>query len=90
MADANVLTVGSTGDYSTIAEAVTAATDGDTVQLVDDIVEREFTISKAFIYSNPEVAEYISQHRSEKEYNLRRFTEMDAATERIEHLYRTR
>ena len=43
-------------------------------------------LSEAFIYSNPEVAEYISQHRSEKEYNLRRFTEMDAATERIEYL----
>ena len=47
MAEGNTLTVGATGDYATIAEAVAAASAGDTVQLVDDIVERQFTISKA-------------------------------------------
>ena len=46
-AEGATLTVGANGDYATIAEAVAAASAGDTVQLVDDIVERQFTISKA-------------------------------------------
>ncbi|MBQ4155409.1 MAG: hypothetical protein IJD90_01235, partial [Clostridia bacterium] len=46
-AEGNTITVGSTGDYATIAEAVTAAADGDTIQLVDNITETNVTISKA-------------------------------------------
>ena len=45
-AEASTLTVGANGDYATIAEAVTAATDGDTIQLVDNITETNVTISK--------------------------------------------
>ena len=45
-AEASTLTVGASGDYATIAEAITAAADGDTIQLVDNITETNVTISK--------------------------------------------
>ena len=47
IAEGNTLTVGATGDYATIAEAVTAASAGDTIKLVGNITETNVTISKA-------------------------------------------
>ena len=46
-AENTTLTVGASGDYATIAEAVTAASAGDTIKLVEDIIETQVTISKA-------------------------------------------
>ena len=36
--------------------------------------------------TNKEVAAYIEEHRSQKEYNYRKLTEVDVAQERIDYL----
>ena len=66
-------------------------------EIVDMMVENEESITpysvwkksklaKSFIYTNKEVAAYIEEHRSQKEYNYRKLTEADVAQERIEYL----
>ncbi|MBQ5590078.1 MAG: hypothetical protein IIU65_00180, partial [Clostridia bacterium] len=48
MAEGATLTVGANGDYATIAEAVKAASAGDTIKLVEDVQQdATITISKA-------------------------------------------
>jgi polyhydroxyalkanoate synthesis regulator phasin len=49
-------------------------------------VWKKSKLAKSFIYSNKEVAAYIEEHRSQKEYNYRKLTEQDVAQERIDYL----
>lgn len=49
-------------------------------------VWKKSKLAKSFIYSNKEVAAYIEEHRSQKEYNYRKLTEPDVAQERIDYL----
>ncbi|MGN0173142.1 MAG: hypothetical protein ACI39F_01775 [Acutalibacteraceae bacterium] len=46
-AEGNVITVGEGGDYEALAEAVTAATEGDTVQLVSDVIAKNVSLTKS-------------------------------------------
>ena len=43
-------------------------------------------LSKAFVYTNGEANAYIDQHRSEKQYIIRKLTTQDVMQERIEEL----
>ena len=49
-------------------------------------VWKKSKLAKSFIYTNKEVASYIEEHRSQKEYNYRKLTEVDVAQERIDYL----
>ena len=49
-------------------------------------VWKKSKLAKSFIYTNKEVSSYIEEHRSQKEYNLRKMTEIDTAQERIDYL----
>lgn len=49
-------------------------------------VWRKSRLSKSFIYSNKEVADYIEKHRCEKKYNYRKYTTEDVREEYIEQL----
>lgn len=49
-------------------------------------VYKKSGLSKAFVYTNGEAKAYIDQHRSQKEYNVRKLTTQDVMAERIEEL----
>ena len=49
-------------------------------------VYKKSGLSKAFVYTNGEAKAYIDQHRSQKEYNVRKLTTQDVMQERIEEL----
>lgn len=49
-------------------------------------VWKKSRLSKSFIYTNQEVAEYIEEHRCEKKYNYRKYTADDVREEYIEQL----
>lgn len=49
-------------------------------------VYKKSGLSKAFVYTNGEAKAYIDQHRSQKEYNVRKLTTKDIMAERIEEL----
>ena len=49
-------------------------------------VYKKSGLSKAFVYTNGEAKAYIDQHRSEKQYNIRKLTTQDVMQERIEEL----
>lgn len=49
-------------------------------------VMKKSGLSKAFIYTNGQAKAYIDQHRSQKEYNVRKLTTQDVMQERIEEL----
>ena len=51
-------------------------------------VYKKSGLSKAFVYTNGEAKAYIDQHRSEKQYNIRKLTTQDVMQERIEELER--
>lgn len=51
-------------------------------------VWKKSKLAKSFIYTNEDVKAYIEEHRSQKEYNYRRLTEVDVAQERIDYLER--
>ena len=46
-AESRTLTVGTEGQYDTLTAAITAANDGDTIQLLEDITQTGATISKS-------------------------------------------
>ncbi len=43
-------------------------------------------LSKSFIYNNPEVVAYINEHKSEKKYNSRVYTNESILIDRIDEL----
>lgn len=49
-------------------------------------VYKKSGLSKAFVYTNGEAKAYIDQHRSEKQYNIRKLTTQDVMAERIAEL----
>lgn len=66
-------------------------------EIVDEMVNSDVAVtpysvwkrsglSKGFIYTNEEVKEYISQHRSDKPYNMRKYSQEDVFEQKIHDL----